>query len=675
MAKIISINIVGDAKNYISAVNQAEGATGKLTKGLAVAGGLAASAVAATGAALFAVGQNFNNAKNVIIEGTGATGEALEGLYGEMKDVLASVPESSDVVAGALADVNTYFGQAGDVLEDSTRQFLDFARVTKADVGGAIASTDALFTQFGEDASGLDELLGDLTRVSQATGAGMDQLLGQLETFGPIFSNAGFSIEETAALFGQLEQAGVDVTRVSPAINKFFRDAAAAGEDGRAAFEETVAAIEGAADSTEALNLASAAFGAEGAQRMVSAIRSGNFDLEDFNGLLGEGAGLVAEQAAATEGFGDKWNRIKNQVLVGLEPIATRVFQGVLDAMDALGPYLAEFGAWFGEQLPGWIATGQSLFDTFAPVILAAFTTISTWITTNWPPISEVVLAVFQAISTWITENWPTIYDTISQVLEAVQGFIAAFVGVVLFLWGEFGDDILAIVEIVWGALGPIIQGAIDVITGIVDFFTALFTGNWSGMWDAVKQVVSGAWTVITTLVGAALELLITIVGGLLEALAGIIGAAWDGIVSGVSGLGSRIADAAVGIFDGVQDAFRDAINWIIDKWNNLSFTIPGVSVAGVEVFGDTTISTPDLPRLATGHVASRPMLAIVGDNPGANNGDPEIIAPRSAIVGAVTEALAAQRTGPIVGQMIVGGDRSVAAELADLEAIYGAAA
>lgn len=653
MTKIISINIVGDAKDYISAVNQAEGATGKLTKGLAVAGGLAATAVAATGAALFAVGQDFDNARNVIIEGTGATGEALDGLYGEMKDVLASVPETSDVVAGALADVNTFFAQTGDQLEDSTRQFLDFARVTNTDLNKAISASDALFTQFGEDASGLDELLGDLTRVSQATGAGMEGLLGQLETFGPIFANAGFSIEETAALFGQLEQAGVDVTRVSPAINKFFRDAAAAGEDGRAAFEDTVAAIRDATSETDALNLASDAFGAEGAQRMVNAIRSGNFDLEDFNGLLGEGAGLVAEQAAATEGFGDKWNRIKNQVLVGLEPIATKVFQAVLDAMDALSPYLTEFATWFGEQLPVWVATAQGLFDEFAPVLLAAFETVSTW----------------------LTENWPAIQATITDVLTAIGEAVGAFVEFVSVVWAEWGDEILAVVTNAWNTIGPVVTGALDIITGVVSLFTAVLQGDWSAAWAAVQQIVSGAWTAIVGAVTGALELLKITITTATGAIDTAIAAAWDGIVSGVSGLGGRITSAASGLFDGVADAFRSAINVIIDGWNNLSFSLPSVDLGPLGSFGGQTISTPNLPRLATGHVATRPMLAIVGDNPGAGQGDPEIVAPRSAMVEAFTEALQQTRSSaPLVGQVIVQ-ERSLAAELADIEALYGGAA
>ncbi len=38
-----------------------------------------------------------------------------------------------------------------------------------------------------------------------------------------------------------------------------------------------------------------------------------------------------------------------------------------------------------------------------------------------------------------------------------------------------------------------VIKGGINVITGIIQFFVALFTGDWKGMWDAVQQIFTGA--------------------------------------------------------------------------------------------------------------------------------------------------------------------------------------
>ena len=54
-------------------------------------------------------------------------------------------------------------------------------------------------------------------------------------------------------------------------------------------------------------------------------------------------------------------------------------------------------------------------------------------------------------------------------------------------------------------------------------------------------------------------------------------------LVDFFKGKPGRIGRAFSGLFDGLKDAFRGAGNFIIDGWNNLSFSLPGVSIAGKE--------------------------------------------------------------------------------------------
>ena len=338
----VNVAITGDAKKFRKALKQSENDLGKFEKiggkafgalktaGIGMAVGLAGAFVKA--------GLDFEKMEKVLIQGTGASGEALKDLKEQATDVMKTVPESAETVATTIADVNTHLGLTGDELEDTSKLFLDFARVAEVDVSNAVGALDAQLTQFGLSAGDSEEVLGDLLRISQATGVPMDKLLSQMETFGPIFANANFTAEETAALLGQMEQGGVNLTRVGPALNKFFRDAAKNGKKPQKALQETVEAIENATSTTDALNIATAAFGAEGAQRMVSLIQSGNFDLKEFNGLLGEGTGIVDEQAEATATLSDKFNTLKNKVLAELGPVAVSIMEGIMEAMDKLMP-------------------------------------------------------------------------------------------------------------------------------------------------------------------------------------------------------------------------------------------------------------------------------------------------------------------------------------------------
>jgi hypothetical protein len=132
-------------------------------------------------------------------------------------------------------------------------------------------------------------------------------------------------------MFGMLEQAGVDVTKLGPSLEKFFGDVAEAGGEPRQAFEDMVAQIASAETETEALALASDAFGTAGA-RMTSAIRNGNLELETFGGLMGDGTGLVDAQADATETLSDKFAILKNDLMSALGPAAV----ATMEAMSSL---------------------------------------------------------------------------------------------------------------------------------------------------------------------------------------------------------------------------------------------------------------------------------------------------------------------------------------------------
>jgi len=396
--------------------------------------------------------------EGILIKGTGATGEALADLKDQTLDVLKRVPESANVVAGAIADVNTHLGLTGDELEQTSKLFLDFARVAEVDVGDAIGQVDAQLTQFGLGAADTEEVLGDLIRISQATGVPMNKLLKQMETFGPIFANAGFSVEETTAIFGQLEQAGVDMTRVGPALNKFFRNAAAAGEDPQEALLGLTDAILNASSEAEALNIATEAFGAEGAQRMVSAIKSGNLDLREFGGLMGEGVGVVEQQADATATLSDKFNILKNKVLVGLAPLAIKVMDGIMVAMDAL--------------LPVVDAVIASVSDFFRSQGFANF--------------MATVGGIVSSLIKGVKELWKTYELYVGFIVDLFSGDFAgawaklkeAVTRVVTWIEDKFGDVPGLIWEAIKKGLWMLLQAGLDIGHTLID-----------GIWDGLTAI------------------------------------------------------------------------------------------------------------------------------------------------------------------------------------------
>jgi phage-related protein len=139
------------------------------------------------------------------------------------------------------------------------------------------------------------------------------------------------------------------------------------------------------------------------------------------------------------------------------------------------------------------------------------------------------------------------------------------------------------------GPVGLIVLGLAALVTGLVIAYkkSETFRDIVNGAFGAVKKVIAN----FTPL--------------------GIIVTHFDQIVGFVRGLPKRITGAASGMWNGIRDSFRGAINWIIDKWNGLSFSIPSIDthIPGVGRVGGFTLSTPNIPRLARGGIV------VAGDN------------------------------------------------------------
>jgi TP901 family phage tail tape measure protein len=556
----IDVALSANAKEFKKQLDKAEKDVGKFSKAsskafksLKMAGvGLAAG----MGAAFVKAGLDFEAMEGILIKGTGATGTALEDLKTQATDVLKTVPETAEVVAGAIADVNTFFAATGDQLEATTGLFLDFARVADMDVGDAIARVDAQMTQFNIPLEETDELLGDLVRVAQATGAPMDNLLGQLEKFGPLFATAAFTGEETIAMFGMLEQAGVDVTKLGPALTKFFADVAEAGGEPRQAFEDLVAQIANAETETQALALASEAFGTAGA-RMTSAIRSGNLELETFGGLLGVGTGLVDAQADATETLSDKFAIMKNSLMAAMGPIALELMDKFTVAMEGVAPFiernqelLTTLGVAIGAVTAAFVAF------KIATVAWTVVSTAATVATTAWAVATTALNVAIGILTAPITLFVATIAAMVAGVVLAYQHF-------------------------------DLFRAAVDGLADGVVFAVEAFVGLPKLLWDTIT---GGARWILAAGKSIGLNLLKG------------IGDALGGAVEWATSFAKDIANALIRF-----------VNIAIDDLNNfleIDIDMPGF-------LPDININPPDIPGiplLAAGGIVTAPTLAVIGE-------------------------------------------------------------
>ncbi|NIL56708.1 phage tail protein [Salinispora arenicola] len=129
------------------------------------------------------------------------------------------------------------------------------------------------------------------------------------------------------------------------------------------------------------------------------------------------------------------------------------------------------------------------------------------------------------------------------------------------------------------------------IVSNVFPVLSSLYTVYLSRLIDGVRLVIwwISAWVdAFSTLRSAA------------TGTASWVDAKIDWIANKANALRKRLSFS--GLFDGIKSAFRSALNWVIGRWNNLSFGIPSVTFFGQTV-GGGRVGTPNIPYLAKGGI------------------------------------------------------------------------
>ena len=448
------VNAKGMTKGLADAEKKAVKRTKEIGKKMTVA---VTGPILAIGAAVLKSVDTMDKAMATIRTGTGATGEALKGLQTDFEAVFKAAPVDAQAAAAAVADFNTELGLTGEPLQQAARAAVELG----ADVG-LVGRAMKLFNVDGEQATAtMDKIF----VTSQATGRGFNDLTRDTQTYGPVLKNLGFSLDETIAFMGSMHSSGVDISRVMPGINAATRRWAEDGvTDLKGALFDTVEQIKGASTETEALNIATETFGAEGAQRMTVAIRNGALEFGNLVQAMEGADGAIIENANATRTLSDRWQMGKNRLqsflngfssLPGGVQIATIAVLGIV---AAVGPLLV--------MLPS-LVSGAKLAGTGLKT-LARITKI-------------------QTAAQWLL-NAAMSANPIAIVIIAVTALAAA--GVVL--WQNW-DTVRTKLDWIWGQIGGTVESTVNWIIRIVNGMTLVYREALVGILTGIEKLASAA--------------------------------------------------------------------------------------------------------------------------------------------------------------------------------------
>ena len=244
---------------------------------------------------------------DTVITKTGATGKALEELNDVADRVFTEMPVSMSEVGTAVGEVNTRFAQTGKILEDTSKNFLQFSEINGTDVNESIDATDRIMDQFNISAEQMGGLLGLLTKRGQETGISVSGLMSELDGNAATFKELNMDVAESANLLATLEANGVDTGTAIKGLKTAVNDYAKEGKSAREGLEETIKSIRNAESSTQALAIAQEVFGSKGAQAMADGIRDGRISLDSLSDSLSNYETTVEDTYMSTL---DAWDNV-----------------------------------------------------------------------------------------------------------------------------------------------------------------------------------------------------------------------------------------------------------------------------------------------------------------------------------------------------------------------------
>lgn len=483
--------------------------------------------------ALYGVGETFDDVADTIRVGTGASGEALDGLVDIAKEVGTSVPTSFEAAGSTVADLNTRLGLSGDTLSTVAQQYIQAGNILGEAVD--IEKTTAAFNAFHIEGAAVEGAMDSLFQVSQATGVGINDLASTVQTAAAPLQNLGFDFEEVAGLAGTLGKAGINTNQVVASMSKGLVTLAKDGEEPAAAFQRVTSEIGdfiSAGDTASALDLASEVFGTRGASQFVGALQSGVLNMEDLANVAGRTGDTILGLGTETADAAESWQLIKNKGVAALEPIGTLLFntvgsglafvaanmdgpiQGAQRLADGIGGvadilFRGDFsGPIFGlEEDSGLVDFlfnlrdgAAQLWDNIGPLVGQLFDL--------WTTISPLGI-VFQSMAPYLP------------LLAAMFGQLAGVLGGAL---GGILAQVIPLVSELAAVVVEVLSGVLMIALPVVANLLLLVGSVLASVWPIVGQVLAVILSLATTLLMQLAPVLMSLVSTLLPPLATLFG-------------------------------------------------------------------------------------------------------------------------------------------------------
>ena len=314
--------------------------------------------------------------------------------------------------------------------------------------------------------------------------------------------------------------------------------------------------------------------------------------------------------------------QLGTNILPYVREFAEAALPVVSEALEKIGGYMTGTIIPAAKTAAKWISEHRTLILALAAGIASATVAFKTMKTA-----ATAIKAVKELKTVWeaASKGGATLANA-SKLLTvkflAISAAIAVAVAIGVLIYKNWDKIKAKAVELgakiseVWGNIKT---GVSEAVANLISAFQSnfpLLSAYLSGWWKSV----SAAWENVKAIFA-------NIIDFVQNVFAGNWSAAWDNIVAIFGNVFGMIVNLAKAPINGVISA----INWVLEKINSISVTIPDwVPGVGGKTLG---FNIPTIPALAAGGIATAPTLAQIGEG-----GEPEAVLPLSKLAALLDE-------------------------------------
>lgn len=587
------------AKSHGSKLSSIASGTAK-----AIGAGMLAAGTAIAGVSVAAVksANDIDQAMNQYIASTGKSTEETERYKKVMEDIYTNnYGDSFEDIGEAMASITQNLGDLDDAsLQNVTESAFALRDTFGYEIPESTRAAKAMMDNFGTSGEEAMNLI--------AAGAqnGLDysgELLDSISEYSVQFAKVGLDADDMFKVFQKGAESGAfNLDKVGDAVKEFSIRAidgsdttvdgfkriglnademaakfSAGGDTAKQAFQETIAALASMEDPLEQNTAGVDLFGTmwedlgPEAVTALASIEDGAYDtagaMQQIKDIKYDDIGSVFEGLKRSlevlivplgEQLIPLLAELIDDTLPLLEDALPPIVDAVSDVIEALQPAIEDVLPVLMDSLADIGEPLMDLVNEILPVLLSAINDIL-------PLAAQLVGEILPVITNLLSMLLPPLVEIISALLPPLIELVSALIPILNSLGSVFSSVLSGMLSNTTSIIGNIT----NILRNLIDFIRNVFTGNWRGAWENVKQIFSNAVSGLATIFKAPINAIVDGWNGLAGSLGSVTIPDWVPGIGGGSWSLPKMHRMKIGMdyvpYD-LYPAYLDEGEWVLTK-------------------------------------------------------------------------------------------------------------